>query len=78
MRIKVKLFASLRRYADVKPGTPFELELPEGACLQDLVDTLNIPPQEAKVIFVNGISHPMDWTLNPDDEVGIFPPIAGG
>lgn len=78
MRIKVKLFASLRRFADVKPGTPFELELPQGARLQDLIKKLNIPQEEAKVVFVNGITHPMDWVLSPDDEVGIFPPIAGG
>ena len=79
MRVRVKLFASLRRFAEgLAPGTPFEVELPEGATLQIVVDQLKIPPEEAKVVFVNGISQPMDWSLSPDDEVGIFPPIAGG
>ena len=79
MRVRVKLFASLRRYAEgLAPGTPFEMELPEGASLQDVVDKLKIPPEEAKVVFVNGISQPVDWILKPLDEIGIFPPIAGG
>jgi molybdopterin converting factor small subunit len=31
-----------------------------------------------KVFFVNGRARPMDWPLKPDDDVGIFPLVAGG
>jgi molybdopterin converting factor small subunit len=79
MRVRVKLFATLSRFsAGGLPGTPFEIELPQGACLQDLVNQLKIPPEETHIVFVNGIIQPMEWVLAPGDEIGIFPPIGGG
>ena len=79
MRVRVKLYASLRRFAgDVPPGDFIEVELPEGATLTDLIQHLQIPAEEAKLTFVNGRSQPLDWQLQPNDEVGIFPPIGGG
>ncbi len=79
MRIRVKLFASLCRYfSDAAPGIPFEMEVPAGATLADLVDRLKLPRGEVKVFFVNGRARPTDWLLEADDDVGIFPLIAGG
>ena len=79
MLIQVKLFATLRRYAGDTPlGQPFQMELPAGATLQDLVERLGIPPDETKVAFVNARAQDLDWVLQPGDEVGIFPPIGGG
>jgi molybdopterin converting factor small subunit len=79
MHIQVKLYASLSRFsAGEIPASPFEVEINEGASLQELIDCLNIPPEEAKVAFVNGVVQQMDWKLKPGDQVGIFPPIGGG
>ena len=79
MRVRVKLFAALSRYfKNATPGTAFGLEVPEGATLADLVRQLKLPHEEVKVFFVNGRARPMDWHLGADDEVGIFPLIAGG
>jgi molybdopterin converting factor small subunit len=39
---------------------------------------LPIPRELARVVFVNGIRQEPDWVLREGDEVGIFPPIAGG
>ena len=79
MLIQVKLFATLRRYAgDTLPGQPIPVELPAGATLQDLVDQLDLPPEETKVVFVNARAQELDWVLQEGDEVGIFPPIGGG
>jgi molybdopterin synthase sulfur carrier subunit len=79
MRIHVKLFATLVRFrSGSQAGKPFELELPEGATMQDLITCLKIPPEEARIMFVNGVIHSPDWTLKSDDEVGLFPPIGGG
>jgi molybdopterin converting factor small subunit len=79
MRVRVKLFASLCRYfSDAAPGIPFEMEVPAGATLADLVDGLKLPRKEVKVFFVNGRTRSMDWLLEAGDEVGIFPLIAGG
>ena len=79
MRIRVKLFASLARYFNNgMAGTPFDIEVADGATLADLVNQLKLPHEEVKVFFVNGRPRPMEWSLGPSDEVGIFPLIAGG
>lgn len=79
MRVHVKLFASLCRYfSNAAPGVPFQMEVPEGATVADLVDRLKLPHEEIKLFFVNGRARPMDWSLDAGDEVGIFPLIAGG
>ena len=79
MRIHVKLFATLTRYGPgVTSGTPFDLDLPDGVTIADLVTQLGIPAEIVKVGFVNGRVQPPDYSLSQDDEVGIFPPIGGG
>ena len=79
MQVRVKLFATLGRYAlNGAPGVPFEVELSEGAILDDVVNQLKLPRDEVKVFFVNGRARPKDWILKPGDEVGIFPLVAGG
>jgi molybdopterin converting factor small subunit len=79
MRVRVKLFATLSRYfGEAASGIPFEVDLPEGAALADLVNHLKLPRNEVKVLFVNGRSRSMDWALGPGDEIGIFPIVAGG
>jgi len=79
MRVKVKLFATLVDYVPgVKSGVPFEVELHNGTTLSDLMNQLNLPQREVKVAFVNGRTQPLDFQLQNDDEVGVFPPIGGG
>ena len=79
MRITVKLFATLTRYTEgLFSGTPFEVELADGASLADLLERLKVPAEEVKITFVNGIIQPPEFILHAGDEVGIFPPIAGG
>jgi molybdopterin converting factor small subunit len=79
MRVYVKLFATLRRYApDAAAGIPFEVDLPEGATIADLIHHLNLPAEEVKVAFINARARPEDWRLEPGDEVGVFPPVGGG
>jgi molybdopterin converting factor small subunit len=79
MHIQVKLFATLVRCVPgVKSGVPFDVELPEGAFLSDLVKQLNLPENKVKVSFVNGRTQSLDFQLRSGDEVGIFPPIGGG
>ncbi len=80
MKIKVKLFATLQRYAPdgETAGEPFDVELPEKSSIQDLMEQLGIREREAKVAFVNGRARANMYRLKPDDEVGIFPPVGGG
>lgn len=79
MHVKVRLFATLRRYmTESRERNPLDMDLPEGATLRNLLDLLHVPPEEARVSFVNGIIHELDWELKEGDEVGMFPPIGGG
>ena len=79
MKISVKLFASL---GDFAPGgesaKPFTCEIDAGMSLIGLIHQLDIPADEAKLLFVNGRTRKRDYVLQPGDEVGIFPPIGGG
>jgi molybdopterin converting factor small subunit len=83
MIVRAKLFATLRRYAPqastgAHAGTPFDIDLPDGATIADLVERLELPAGEVKVAFVNGRARPDEWKLAAGDEVGIFPPVGGG
>ncbi len=79
MRVTVKLFATLVRFKDgSRAGKPFEVELPEGAVVHDLIDHLQIPPEETHVVFVNNVIEEHRSALNDGDVIGMFPPVGGG
>jgi len=79
MHVKVKLFTTLANYVPgVKPGEHFKVELHNRATLSDLINQLNLPQEEAKLIFVNGLAQPLNYHLQNNDEVGVFPAIGGG
>lgn len=79
MRVTVKLFATLVRFKEgARAASPFEMDLPEGAIVQDLIDQLKIPPGETHVIFINNIIEEANSKLKDGDVVGLFPPVGGG
>lgn len=79
MNVRVRLYANLVQYRPgAKAGQPFEVELAPGSTLDDLVTHLQLPRDQVKVMFVNGIARAPDTRLEPSDEVGIFSPIGGG
>ncbi len=79
MRVTVKLFATLTRFkSGAKAGRPFEVDLPDGAVVKDLIDQLMIPAEETKIVFINNIIRENDAKLNDGDVVGMFPPVGGG
>ena len=88
MKVYVRLFATLvqsvpeavlARYPrGIRAGFSFEIELPEGSTLADLVAYLVLPREEVKVTFVNGRAQELDYLLSPGDQVGIFPAVGGG
>ena len=88
MTIKVKLFATLaaqlagsfpEQYPrGLKAGSPVIVELPPGSRVADLLDRLPIDPKYVFTAFVNGRSRERHQALMEGDEVGLFPPIAGG
>ncbi len=79
MRVTVKLFATLIHFkSDSRTGKPFEVDLPDGSAVKDLIDLLKIPPQETHVVFINNIIQEHDSKLKDGDVIGMFPPVGGG
>jgi molybdopterin synthase sulfur carrier subunit len=88
MNIYVKLYATLTKSVSeailakhahgISAGSRLDVSLPEGSTLEDLVTHLDLPREQVKVIFVNGQIRDLDYQLQPEDEIGIFPPIGGG
>jgi molybdopterin synthase sulfur carrier subunit len=75
----VKLFATLRHhYPHLGLGEAMEVELPHGATVGDVVEHLRLPPNQVRVVFVNGIVRSKEHPLADGDEVGVFPPVGGG
>ena len=84
MRINVRLFANLRdRFPQSARGRG-EVELDDGASLDDLIEQLEIPESLAQMVLIDGQQIPRgseartDRILEEGETVCIFPPLAGG
>ena len=79
MKVRVKLYATLTKYVGGSiMHEPIDMEMPQGATLTELYDSLGIPRDEVKTAFVNSTMQPPDYALRDGDRVGIFPPVGGG
>lgn len=79
MKVEVRLFATLQPYlpADAA-GDSISLDLPAGATVRDVVESLKIPDDLACLTVVNGRDADLEQVLAPGDELAMFPPLAGG
>ncbi len=83
MKIKFKLFASLTDYlpADRK-GNVLLLDIDQETTVQQMIDAYRIPESSAHLVLVNGVFIPRGdrpgWKLVENDELAIWPPVAGG
>lgn len=76
MPIKVKCFATLSRYQpENRDQYPFSKS--QGT-IADLLQELNIPVQEVKIVFVNNKSATLDTQIKDGDSIGLFPAVGGG
>ena len=83
MIIKVKLFAMLReKLPPESNGEDVEIEVAEGITARGIIDQLEIPPQLAHLVMINGYHLlPDEITSRPlqaGETLAIFPPVAGG
>jgi molybdopterin converting factor small subunit len=74
MKVRIKLFASLRQFGPDEQVT----DLPEGTTIDDAVHLLQIPRTIRLLKIVNGVHQPADHVLQDGDDLALFPPIAGG
>ncbi len=80
MQVDVKLYATLRRLAPrgLEVGEAFRVKF-DGNKVSDLLQSLNIKPDQAKIVMCNGVRIAgLDQELSEGDLVVIFPPVGGG
>ena len=69
------LFASLQKFS---PASSDKYQIDAGQTVQSIIDNLNILPEEAKLIFIDGVKADLTAQLNGGERVSIFPPVGGG
>ena len=80
MIIEVKLYLSLLRHV---PQSDRHLEkdkweVPDGATVGQILEMLNLPESEAKIITVNGRHTYRGKTLREGDVLQVVPVLCGG
>jgi len=84
MKIKIKLFVSLREYlpAEFSKQDSFIMDLNDEETPNDLIDRFNIPRKLAHLVMINGVyvlPEDRDKPLFKEGDVlAIWPPVAGG
>ncbi len=83
MKIHIELYASLMPL--LPPGKDRfrrEMSVDDTTTVQQLIDQLRIPPDQAHLVLVNGsFVNPPDRALHviqANDTLAVWPPVAGG
>ncbi len=72
--MEVRLFATFREGRQNK----YFLELDDGTTVLDVLNLLNINPEEASIILINGKNVDVTKVLSNGDVLSLFPPVGGG
>lgn len=84
MKVTFKLFAMLQDYLPQagRKDNALEIDLAEGATIQDVIERFALPPQSCHLVLVDGtFVSPAERTtrvLKEGETLAIWPPIAGG
>jgi sulfur-carrier protein len=79
MQIEVRLFATLRRYMpEIKETGWIMMEMADGTTIADLMDKLEIPADEIKVVMRNFRQADLADQLSDGDRVAFIPAVGGG
>lgn len=73
MRITVLLGGHLRNEGGSGQQV-FDMELPLGSRVEDLIPRLDLPLNRIKMIMVNGRGGTLQTSINEGDRVALFPP----
>jgi len=83
MRVTVKLYAMLSDY--LPPGSERNVghvEAPDDVTVLQLIEQLKLPAELTHLVLLNGVyvepDKRVDTRIAKEDELAVFPPIAGG
>ncbi len=64
--------------AGYDPVKGLEVEVDGGITVAEVCTKVKIPIDNIKVAFVNGKSQKLDYILQGEERIGLFPPVGGG
>ena len=70
---QVCLFGSLRKRLGEQKDLPIQLDLETPTPLTEVLETLEIPPDEVQLSMVNYRAVPKNSTIYPGDRLSLFP-----
>lgn len=73
--IDLRLFATLSKKSP-ESGNRYSIE--PGMTVKTVLDQLGISPEEARLIFIDGVKKAAETRLYGGERVGVFPPVGGG
>ncbi|CAB5081982.1 hypothetical protein D3OALGA1CA_2128 [Olavius algarvensis associated proteobacterium Delta 3] len=73
--VQIKLFANLKKFL---PETADRYPIAPGISVKDLLIQMQVPLEESKLIFVNGVKSAPEALLRGGERIGVFPPVGGG
>jgi sulfur carrier protein ThiS len=84
IQVTLKLYASLADYlpAEARLTHRLSLDLAPGTTVAEVIAQQSLPPKLCHLVLVNGFyvapAERAARVLQPDDELAIWPPVAGG
>ena len=73
--IQLQLFASLRKFM---PPVADSYAIEPGMTVGRLMAQLDVPQDQIKLVFIDGLKAELSTILRGGERVGIFPPVGGG
>ena len=77
MEVFVKCFSSLAGAADCAYDQATPRSIPDGGSVRELLQEMNVPESEVKIVFVNGRKAGTETDLAAGDRVALAPPTFG-
>jgi sulfur-carrier protein len=73
--IEIRFFATLTTYL---PEHAQAYPINAGMTVGQVLTQIQLPLDQAKLIFVDGVRAQLDTCLQGGERVGVFPPVGGG
>ena len=79
MALLILLNATLRRHwPEYDAAVGISMEVAPGTPVAQILSRLGVPAQEVALLMVDGRRRELDFVLQGDERVALFPPIGGG